>query len=105
MPKPEDNVQVVKLPEEPKVDELASISNQLEAENTKLNESKKELKEQINQVKSTDETGSSALKDRMAKLNARTKATGDASDAAPKASSRATKDAAVPTFKVPKLKK
>ena len=63
MPKPEDNVQVVKLPEEPKVDELASISNQLEAENTKLNESKKELKEQIDQVKSTDETGSSALKD------------------------------------------
>ena len=106
MPKPEDNVQVVKLPEEPKVDELASISNELEAENTKLNESKKELKEQIDQVKPKNDDGSSALKDRMAKLNARTKATNDAiGGSESKTSTRTTKDAAVPTFKVPKLKK
>lgn len=121
---PEDtaSVQVVKLPEEPVApaytpeasvlanvraaadetrDELEELSSSIAEENRRLEEDSEELSEQISAAKGKKSTENSvnSLKDRMSKLNAKSKKALD-EEKATKAPAKKT-----PTFNVPKIKK
>ena len=105
----EADVQVVKLPDaDDKTDdyitknELREIKADLEAANKKLDENTNDLNEQISKVKGKKEPQTKSLnnlKDRMSKLNAKTKQALNEEPAAP------AKKTTTPKFNVPKIKK
>lgn len=121
----DSGVQVVKLPEEPVIsdaevnetkkskassklsrDELEEISSSIAEENRILEENSDELTQQIKEVKNKGQNeGNSlnSLKDRMSKLNAKSKKALDEEKATKETSKSSTKK--TPTFNVPKIKK
>lgn len=127
----DNNVQVVKLPEEPqvqeepevkvvklpeeveeekeeKIDELKELTKDIEVENKKLREKEEELNSQIEEVKprKSSNANADALKERMAKLNAKTKKpVAEAPKTRTTASTTKSSSSKVPTFTMPKIKK